>query len=251
MSILPPTIGTVHLWQACWPDIIHPDRLREARDLLDPIERQRANRFYFERDRQGFICARGMLKQILSGYLNRPASSVGLITLDHGKPALASAGNPHGLDFNLSHSGNRVAIAVATRTSVGVDIECMERTRDWQALADHIFSTQELAELAELSESGRVRGFFNGWTRKEAYLKAVGIGLIDDLKSVVVSLDPEKPAKLVRAGKESDKTKEWLLHSFNPEKDYAGALAIRNPSARVEDFTFSIGAFAWSADRTG
>lgn len=246
MSISPPTIGSVHLWQARWPEELQPDVLQAARFHLDPVEQRRADRFHFERDRRRFTCARAMLKCLLSRYLNRAASDIELLALNHGKPTLPAAGNPEGIEFNLSHSGNRVAIAVASKTPVGVDIEWMERLRDWQALANTIFSAQELAELAGLSESRRVQGFFNGWTRKEAYLKAVGIGLIDDLKSIVVSLDPATPARLVQAWEASEQSREWLVHSFAPDEGYAGALVIQNPAAHVKEFTFSPEAFSGS-----
>jgi 4'-phosphopantetheinyl transferase len=247
VSISPPIIGVVHLWQACWPDELQPSSLQAARFLLGPAEQQRADRFHFERDRHRFICARAMLKWVLSRYLTCNASAIELVTLNHGKPTLPAAGNPDGIEFNLSHSGNRVAIAIASKTPVGVDIEWMERLRDWQALANIIFSEQELAELAELPESRRVRGFFNGWTRKEAYLKAIGLGLIDDLKSISVSLNPAVPARLIQARTPSDQSSEWLLHAFAPDESYAGALAIQNPAARVEGFTFSPEAFSRSA----
>lgn len=247
----PPTAGIVHLWQARWPDQPDPKLLQEARCLLDSIELQRADRFHFERDQQRFIFARGMLKSVLSSYLNCPASATELVTLPHGKPALATARNPQGIEFNLSHSGNRAAIAVTSGTPVGVDIELMERLRDWQSLADHVFSAQELAELAGLPDARQVQGFLNGWTRKEAYLKAIGIGLIDDLQSIAVSLDPERPARLVRAWEKPDQTGDWLLHSFTPEDGYIGALAIQNPAAQVEGFIFSPEGFIGLAGGTG
>ena len=247
VSISPPIIGAVHLWQARWPDELQPNVLEAARFLLNPVEQQRADRFHFERDRRRFTWARAMLKWVLSRYLNCDASAIELVALNHGKPTLPAAGNPEGIEFNLSHSGNRVAIAFASKTPVGVDIEWMERLRDWQALANTIFSEQELAELAGLPESRRVQGFFNGWTRKEAYLKAIGIGLIDDLKSIVVSLDPAMPARLIQAQTASEQSGEWLLHSFAPDEGYAGALAIQNPSAHVEEFTFSPETFSRSA----
>jgi len=182
----------VHVWRIAL-DRGDGDSLRAR---LSSDELARAARFHFERDRTRFLVARAALREILAHYLGASPAEIAFVYGDHGKPALAP---PHGdLRFNLSHSHGLALCAVTRGREVGVDVERIRELDDLEDLARSVFSARELAALHRLPEPGLLAGFFTGWTRKEAFIKALGEGLSHPLKRFDVSLEPGRPARLER-----------------------------------------------------
>jgi 4'-phosphopantetheinyl transferase len=142
-----------------------------------------------------------------------------------GKPVLSQVSSPDDVRFNLSHSGRLVAVALARGRDVGVDIESIHRVTDWSLLADRIFSPRDLCELRALPASQQREAFFSGWTRKEAYLKATGEGLIDALPSIEVTIDPEHTPRLRNSPGGPDAARQWALRAIPLPPDFAGAVA--------------------------
>jgi 4'-phosphopantetheinyl transferase len=170
--------------------------------LLTPDERQRAARFVFERDRRRFIAARARLRRLLGERLGVPPDSVELAYGAHGKPPL---GPRHGRDlrFSVSHSRDVAVYAFADGADVGTDVEALRELDDADAIATRCFSQGEY-------QAYRSHGFFYCWTRKEAYLKALGLGLEQDLRN----LDTSRPPR------------GWRMESFAPAPGYVAALAV-------------------------
>jgi 4'-phosphopantetheinyl transferase len=211
--------GAVHVWQASLAAAEAEVAACEA--LLDPTELARARRFHFERDRRQFTLARGFLRQLLGRYLNVEPTAVRFALGPHGKPLLALAGNA--LRFNLSHSGAQALFVFAPEREVGVDLEAGSRLgEDWPGLAKRIFSPREQAELAALRPEVRRDAFLNGWTRKEAYLKATGQGLVNGLAQIEVTLDPAKPAAFLSA----ELATRWSLFDLRDATGLAAALVV-------------------------
>lgn len=160
--------------------------------LLTDEERSRASRFHFEKDRRLFVLARCVLRSMLGKALHLPASEVRLRAGPNGKPEL-DTGN-HSLSFNLSHSGNQVAVAIAPGpTRLGVDIELHNPGVEIHSIARNYFCPREIELLRGSPEQARSH-FFRFWTLKEAYLKAVGIGLGLKLSTIDVSQLPLQSA---------------------------------------------------------
>ena len=127
--------------------------------------------------------------------------------------------------FNLSHSGRWVAIALAHARDVGVDIEAMDRLDDWRLLAGRIFSPRERSVLDALPEPQQREAFYNGWTRKEAYLKATGEGLTDMLTDIEVTLMPTQEPALRGLPAGWGAPRLWTLRAIPLPRDYAGTVA--------------------------
>ncbi len=166
--------------------------LAAAAALLSPDEGARADRFRFARDRRRFVVARAALRRLLGAALGQAPGRVVLLAGPEGKPELAG----HPVHFNLSHSGDLAAIALCRDAELGVDIEQIRPLDDLDGLIATTCSPREAAALAALAPFRRREAFFRVWTRKEAYLKALGTGLAVPLDSVSVTVAPGRSPRL-------------------------------------------------------
>jgi 4'-phosphopantetheinyl transferase len=130
------------------------------------------------------------------------------------------------IDFNLSHSGDFALIAVARDHKVGVDVEHFRLDLEIEKIARRFFSEAETAELMNLPSEQRNTGYFNCWARKEAYIKAHGLGLSLPLDSFDVSLTPNEPALLRSTRPDETTASRWTLLSLDVHPEYAGAVAV-------------------------
>jgi 4'-phosphopantetheinyl transferase len=233
----PPTLmlaaNEVHVWRAslnCEPSVF--SRLESS---LSPDERARADHFVYNVDRSRFVMARGILRELLGRYLERPANTINFSYGSYGKPEISQPQSPRPIRFNLSHSHGLALFAVALNRTVGIDLEMIRKESAGEDIAARHFSSREIEELGGLPVDQRVEGFFLCWTRKEAYLKATGDGLRISLDSFDVSLSPGRPATLAT----KDGTR-WSLESFaltlNQTQTYVGALATETEPHTTECF---------------
>lgn len=192
--------------------------------LLSADEQARARRFRFEREQRRFTIGRGLLRLILSRYLNIPPENLQFEYGTYGKPAL-DVGTQN-ISFNLAHSGELALYAITANLEIGVDLEQIHPIPDVQQLAEQYFSPSEKAELNALPPGERLEAFFRGWTLKEAWLKARGDGLTYPLNQFSVSMAPDGPVRLSGAGDDSQELARWSLRALNPADGYIGALAV-------------------------
>jgi len=195
--------------------------------LLSGTERQRASRFTFDCDRRRFTVARGQLRRLLSTRLGTQPEAIEFVYGVHGKPSLAQRCAESDLHFNVSHSDDIAVYAFSVEHEVGVDIESIRVMRDAEDIAASFFSPNENDAYLALDPNERPVGFFNCWTRKEAFIKALGDGLCQPLDSFDVSLTPGKPAKILRVEGTSGEDCGWTLHSFLPGSGLIGAVVFR------------------------
>ncbi len=215
----------VHVWRASLE--IPSQKLEQLFRLLHPEERRRADRFHFPKDRRHFAVARGVLRLLLGRYLKKSPEQLDFAYNDYGKPALVATLNPDFLQFNLSHSGERVLYAFALQRELGIDIEWVHRhIGQMDQIAKRYFSPHENQALFALPEQQRVAGFFNCWTRKEAYIKARGKGLSLPLNEFDVTLTPGEPARLLATRDDPAHAARWVMQALKPDRDYAAALAV-------------------------
>ncbi len=216
-----------------WVDLDDPpEPVTALEGRLSPLERERANRFHFEIDRRRFACARGTLRGLLAGQLGLSPADVPIESDRLGKPRLAASLGSD-LRFNLSHTAGRALYAFAMGRELGVDAEALRPLSDMDTLAHDVFSATELAEWLAVPPDRRVEAFFNGWTRKEAFVKALGQGLGFPLKAFDVSLAPDRPARLLRCEPEGGAATRWSMSAWSPESGYVAALVIdRAPALR-------------------
>lgn len=217
--------GEVHVWRA---GLDLPHWLLHSLELiLDSDERTRVEKMHFEQARARFIASRGLLRLILERYLNTPAQVLRFSSNRHGKPYLAdhTAGDLP-LFFNVSHSQQMALYAVAAGMEIGVDIEYVRADMEYESIAEHFFSPYEVSKLREVPVDQRSAAFFRCWTRKEAYMKARGMGLALDLHLFDVSVSPEEPAALLETREEGQPGGRWSLRDLPAIEGYAAALAV-------------------------
>ncbi len=233
---LPLTPDTLIIWQIALPHderhfasdlaTLSPDEVARARRLLRPLHGWR------------LAAAHAATRQILASHLVERGltcapAEVRLRRCSHGKPALDVPGARSGLSFNLSHSGELALLAVGLGRELGVDLEREELSRDLPAIARTAFSPHERAQLAALPEAEREAAFFRIWSRKEAYIKALGLGLSLALDSFDVSADMDG-ARLLAARHAGGQHARWRMLSLDVAPGYASALVVEaRPEERV------------------
>ena len=215
--------AAVHVWRASLDEGVSQIDGFESALALD--ERSRASRFHFRRDRERFIVAHGILRNILGRYLGRAPESLSFSYSAYGKPALVCEGH-QAIGFNLSHSHGTALYVVTRYREIGVDLELIRDGLEVEQIAERFFSRAEISALCALPEQLRRRAFFLCWTRKEAYIKARGEGLSLPLDQFEVSLVPGEPAALMSSQPHSNEAFRWTLRELFPAADYAAALAI-------------------------
>jgi 4'-phosphopantetheinyl transferase len=209
----------VHVWRATLDGA--SGRVAALRQLLSPEERARADRFHFVRDRTRFTIGRGLLRLLLGHCLGRPADQLTFDYSSFDKPSLP-AGEP--LQFNVSHSGASILVAMARRRVLGVDVEQIRADMATTRIAEEFFSTNESRALASLSSTLQCEAFFSCWTRKEAYIKAKGEGLSLPLAQFDVAFLPGEEPRLVETRPDPAEALRWTMRSLEPGAGYKGAI---------------------------
>jgi 4'-phosphopantetheinyl transferase len=217
----------VHVWFAFFEDLA--PRVNSFLATLGEDEIEKAGRFKFKKDRDQYMLARGLLREILSQYTGIDPKELRFGYGTQGKPFLIPEPN---VAFNLSHAQGAVLCAVAIDCAVGVDLEYLREDIDDQALAERCFSPSEVAALAGLSPKGQKKAFFVCWTRKEAYIKALGEGLSIDLRSIEVLDHPDTPRPL-QIGGDSGEAARWTLTNLEVPAGYVAALAVEGEGHHV------------------
>ncbi len=221
----------VHVWRATLNQT--PSRIQSFLSNLAADERARAEQFYFERDREHFIVARGVLRSILGGYLNRVPASISFCYSSHGKPALAGESDGDAIRFSLAHSHGIALYAVTRGREVGIDLERIRFDLAIAEIAERFFSRREVAMLRTLPTEGQRQAFFRCWTRKEAYIKARGQGLSLPLDQFDVSLAPGEPAAVLATQPDPSEAARWSLQELAPAPGYVAALATEGQGWRL------------------
>jgi 4'-phosphopantetheinyl transferase len=201
------------------------DESTASPETLSEAEQARAARFIFPRDAARFVSAHRRTRAILSEYLDCAPAAIQFDAGAQGKPYL-SATHRSDLQFNLSHSDELAMLAVAHGLEVGADIEFMRPVKE--RVEELYFSSYERAALANLPPQWANRGFFECWTSKEAFVKALGGGMSIRLDSFDVAIGPDVPERILRIeGHAEDEVRAWRLWRFEPALGFMGAVAAR------------------------
>jgi 4'-phosphopantetheinyl transferase len=220
----------IHVWHAAI------DReaalIGQLEAALSFEEKARADRFHFVNDRNRFVVARGLLRELLGAYLRQPAGGIEFSYGQHGKPALSGKNLLSGLCFNVSHSSGFAVYAIAKGRNLGIDVEHIRPDSAGDDIAQRYFSAREVSDLRTLPPEARVEGFFNCWTRKEAYLKATGMGLQIPLDSFAVSLLPGQPAQFL-----GGVDPRWQLAAHHPAESYVAAVVYDGAPCSLKYFS--------------
>ena len=206
--------NTLQIWQIKISD--WQSQVESLQATLSQQESDRAYRYVTQALTDSFICTRGVLRRLLSCYLEQSADTIEFAEGAHGKPCLVCEANKPALYFNVSHAGDYAVYAFCRDYECGIDIENMQRISDQLAIAERFFTKGECEELQTLQDDKQTERFFYFWTRKEALLKATGKGLSQPLDSIDV-----------RQHKLKDNNQIWQLHTLDIKKPYCLSIAVR------------------------
>jgi 4'-phosphopantetheinyl transferase len=227
----------IHVWRIglVWPEAVK-NRLKLC---LTDEEIHRAASYHFARDQGRFVVRRAILRRLLASYLGMRAEVIRLLPGPNGKPFVSGQDVPGGIRFNCSHSADRGLIVIARGCGLGADLEQHRHLSDAEDLAKAFFSDSEIKELNDLPESLKTVGFFNCWTRKEAFVKALGLGLSFPLNRFSVSLMPGQPAALLDVAEDHGAIKKWTMASLDVGVDYSAALVFEGRNVKFQYFEWS------------
>lgn len=214
----------IHLWRVGLD--VEDDATHPLRATLCPDELSRADRYRFEDHRRRYIVRHGALRAILSSYTNQHAHELTFKTNSFGKPRLTDAQADLAICFNMTHSADLAVVAITNRL-VGVDIERLNPATEIQIIAKRFFSPAECSAIQTVPAVARREAFFRCWTRKEAYIKAVGQGLSIPLDRFEVSLNPDHPPALLRVKDNPTEVNRWSMVNLKPGENYVGALVVQ------------------------
>jgi len=202
--------------------------LSSAVALLSDDERARRERIRAQPDRDAYAMAHALLRSTLSELGDRPPGAWRFTAGPYGKPALAEAAPP--LSFNLSHARGLVACAVAAGADVGLDVETIARATNWRGIASRYFSPAELAEIDRADPAYQETRFFELWTLKEAFVKALGVGLSQPLNAMTFSA--ERPDAIVFTPPCDTSAAVWHFGLYAPTPAHRLAVAVSDGSVR-------------------
>ena len=206
---------------------------RSLESLLCPEERLRADRFRIARDRRRYVVRRGTLRRLLGAYSRSPAHELGFEYGPRNKPALASPDAAPPLRFNVTSTGDLALIAICRGRDVGIDVERITALAELEQMAEAFCSSRELKTILALSDRERTQAFFNCWTRKEAYVKARGVGLSAPLHRIEVAVLPVEPPALVRSDEPARRAGRWSMFALQTGPAHAGALVVEGHDLTV------------------
>lgn len=233
----PLTAADIHVWTIGLNDAIPAPP--EATAMLDESERTRAASFVFERDRALFIRRRSALRRILGGYLGLSPADVVLRSGARGKPALGLSQERSGLHFNVSNSAGVALCAVTRSGPIGVDVEQIRPMADLDGVAGLVLGPAERAVFDAREGAEKLALFHAAWTRKEAYLKARGEGLMRSPTLIEFGALLGQPEEPIRDADDPGAGQFWRIWAWHPMPGYSAALVAKPAAAALMHRRFS------------
>ncbi len=232
--------SNIHVWRIQLP--IQDGLSNILLQHLSDDEKSRMDKYHFAVDKSRFLAARAALRQLISYYLDTSPEKIPFNYTEFGKPFIDIIDAP--LKFNLSHANNCILIAITKNADIGIDVEEMKPEIDLLGVARLILNDNEYNKLQALREEERVFAFYRAWTRKEAFIKAIGKGFSFPLKQVEVTLLPEETNQIVAiegSHNKGNKDTQWRLIEIIPGPNYLSSLAVAENIQNINlwDFNFT------------
>lgn len=210
----------VHLWRANLN--LSTATIEELATILSTDEIARADRFRFAKDRNRFIAARSILRQLLANYLQISPNKLQFEYSDRGKPSIPN----NSLQFNVSHSHEYAFYGFIYNHAIGVDLEYLRAMEDAVKIAERFFSPREFQCISRHPQAQQQQIFFKFWTAKEAYLKAIGTGLSGSIADVEIAVEHQESPQLLAIKGDKIAAANWSMYSCIPATDYVATIAI-------------------------
>ncbi len=227
----------IHVWRAA---LDQPSLVMDTLErTLSGDERARATRLIFERDRRFFIACRGILRSLLGAYLHVDPKEVAFRYGTHGKPFLMEQFSEDNITFNLSHADGLALIAITRKRQLGIDIECVRPIPEAATIARQFFSPAENTAIQSLPPDDQITAFYHCWTRKEAWLKAMGSGFSNALDTFDVSVGPGEPAALLSVRGSPDEPAHWALQTLTPAPGFVSTVAVEGHDWRLMSYEWT------------
>lgn len=208
---------------------VYAPSLADYLAILDKEELNIAERFKQAEHRDRYIICHGILRQLLASRVNQSAKNLRIEKTEFGKPFLPESPE---LSFNMSHSGDILAIAMGGKCQLGIDVECYKARNTWEGLVKKCFATEEADYWYSLDTSERSRAFYQFWVIKEAFVKAVGKGITLGLNQCVV--DPENFSSFIRVPEQGGLADQWQVYALDLSADEFGALVCDRKDALIQ-----------------
>jgi len=217
----------LHVWLTVPEDITDPDTLSDYLVLLSEEERQRQQRFHFEKDRHSFLVSHALVRKVLSMYVDVDPADWKFSAGEFGRPEIAGPAGVPPLRFNLTHTEGLSACLVTLDVDCGVDAERLGGRGNLQAVAARMFADSELETLSVLNGQQYQQQFFTFWTLREAYCKALGTGLGFSKKDYAFEVDSDGRIRIDFDACDDDKGKHWQFTLLRPAVEHLVAVAVR------------------------
>ena len=199
--------------------------------ILSVDERVRADKLKVEDKKQQYIISRGCLRQRLGLLTNIDPEDFVFEYLEHGKPVLINDARFADITFNVSHSSDFALIAISQKQNIGIDIEKVNHKLDHQALVTRFFSEIEQSEFLTIAEANKAKAFCACWTRKEAFIKAIGDGITYGLDTFDVTINPEIQTSSINLHKPTSEI--WSAQDLHVGDDYMACLVSNVPDTNI------------------
>ena len=227
----------IHVWRAFLE--LSSTQRQYFMGILSSDELKRMKRFHFKRDEDRFIAARGILRVIMSYYIEKSPEEISFEYTSQGKPIVTENPGSDTIHFNLSHSNRFALYAVTFNSSIGIDIEFIRTDAVVEQIAQKFFSQNEIRAIQNIQEKNRTKLFFQYWTRKEALLKAAGDGISSQMCQFDVSLINEKKFLPISYHPKNEIQSQWYVRDLMSFENYVAAIAVEGGNKDLSFWNYS------------
>ena len=226
----------VHVWFCCPDEITKESVLDEYHSMLSVEESAKYKRFHFEKDRHSYLISHALVRKVLSSYCNVKPDEWDFTNNQHGKPDISPEIKCPALKFNLSHTDGMSVCVISLESDCGIDVENTQRKSRTFAVADRMFSPAEVATMRSGNDSEVQRKFFEFWTLREAYVKAIGTGLGGSSKAFYFSIaeqdDSRREANIHFSPSDKDKSSVWQFLLLKLSDQHVAAVSVKSESIK-------------------
>jgi 4'-phosphopantetheinyl transferase len=216
----------IHVWFAHPEHATNSARLDQYRSILSTQETTRYRRFHFPADRHRYLVSHALVRETLSKYIDIPPADWCFSHGEHGRPEIANPATP-ALRFNLTHTAGLAACVVTLSDDCGIDAEQIAERHNPVGVAKRMFSEAETRELEQLEGQTYLEYFFTGWTLREAYVKALGIGISFPTRKLTFTVNKDNIVEVSFHPDIEDQRDNWHFELLKPTAEHIAAIAIR------------------------